>query len=304
MPFLYTAAHSTFKANLPLISIFLSGIVWGLCWWPLKFFANAGLTGNLIGMTAYGLVGVAALPVIWRQRRAWQGEGFLLLAIGFFFGFANIAFTTALMLGEVVRVMLLFYLLPIWGALGGVMFLGERLGTRRRVAVVLSLTGVFVIMGGNTILEHALSTADILALISGFCYSAAGIVNNKAIHIPMASRSFVPFVFCPVLAVIANFFSPSSIPDMAPMMWLALCAFAFIWLLGGTLFTTYGVAHIEASRASVLQVIELLVAIVSALLIGGEMLTAKEWIGGAMIIGATLLESMPVPVTSSAKCLR
>ncbi|MGZ5818318.1 MAG: DMT family transporter, partial [Burkholderiaceae bacterium] len=224
-------------------------------------------------------------------------------AIGFFFGFANIAFTTALMLGEVVRVMLLFYLLPIWGALGGVMFLGEHLGSRRRVAVVLSLAGVFVIMGGNTILDHALSTADILALISGFCYSAAGIVNNKATHIPMASRSFVPFVFCPVLAVIANFFSPSSIPDMAPMMWLALCAFAFIWLLGGTLFTTYGVAHIEASRASVLQVIELLVAIVSALLIGGEMLTAKEWIGGAMIIGATLLESRPVPATSSAKCL-
>ncbi len=294
-------ASPTFKTNLPLLSILMSGVVWGLCWWPLKIFAEAGLTGNLIGMTAYGLVGVAALPVIWRQRHAWRGEGFLLAAIGFFFGFANIAFTTALMLGEVVRVMLLFYLLPIWGALGGVLFLGERLGKRRQIAVVLSLAGVFVIMGGSAILDHALSVADIMGLISGFCYSAAGIVNNKAAHIPMASRSFVPFIFCPVLAVIANFFAPSGFPDLAPMMWLALCAFAFIWLLGGTLLTTYGVAYIEASRASVLQVVELLVAIVTALLIGGEVLSAKEWIGGAMIIGATLLESMPVPAAVSAK---
>ena len=38
-------------SSLPLISLLLGGVVWGLCWWPLKYFADAGLTGNWVGMT-------------------------------------------------------------------------------------------------------------------------------------------------------------------------------------------------------------------------------------------------------------
>ena len=51
-----------------------------------------------------------------------------------------------------------------------------------------------------------------------------------------------------------------------------LMLFASVWIMGATLLTTYGVTHVQASRAAVVQVVELMVAMVSAVLIGGESL--------------------------------
>jgi drug/metabolite transporter (DMT)-like permease len=283
---------------LPVISILIGAVLWGLLWLPLKFFASVGLTGNLIGMTAYFIVGLVALPIVWRQQKLWRGEMKLLLLIGIFFASANITFTTALMQGEVVRVMLLFYLLPAWGALGGVLILKEKLSKRRYIAIALSLAGVFVIMGGTAVLSQPFSMVDIMSLAAGFCLAATAIVNKMAVQTPLASRAFVPFIFCPPLALLSNYFVPTPMPELGLTVWLLLVAFAFIWLFGATVFSTFGFAKVEASRASILQVTELFVAIITATLIGGEVLETKEYIGGALIVIATILEAMPTRLTS------
>jgi drug/metabolite transporter (DMT)-like permease len=280
--------------TLPVISILIGAVFWGLLWWPLKFFSQAGLTGNLMGVTAYAMVGVVAIPIVWYQRKLWRTEWFLLLLIGLFFAVANITFTTALIQGEVVRVMLLFYLLPVWGALGGVLILGEKLSKQRCIAISLSLAGIFIIMGGTAILSQPFSTVDLMALVAGFCLSATGVINKLAVKIPMASRSFVPFIFCPPLAAIANYMNPAPMPDLNLITWGLLACFAFLWIFGATLLCTYGLANIEASRASVLQVTELFVAIISAMFIGSEVLEMKEYIGGTLIIAATIIEAIEV----------
>ena len=274
-----------------VVALLSSGLIWGLAWWPLHFFADAGIGAHLIGLTAYALVGLVALPVIWRERAHWRGELRWLLLIGLCFGVANMAFTAALTMGSVVRAMLLFYLLPAWGAIGGALFLNERLGPRRLLAVALSLGGVFVIVGGADAFRQALSLADGMALVAGFAYTAAGIANRKARRIPLASRALVSFVGCALVSVVALLFSVPLMPDVAWPVWGWLVLFAFVWLLGGTLVTSYGVTHVQASRAAILQVTELLVAVLSALWLGGESLSQKECIGGAMIIAATLMEA-------------
>jgi drug/metabolite transporter (DMT)-like permease len=280
--------------TLPVISILVGTIFWGLLWWPLKFFSQVGLTGNLIGMTAYSMVGILAIPILWRQKKIWGEEWFLLLLIGLFYAVANITFTTALIKGEVVRVMLLFYLLPAWGAIGGVLILGEKLSKQRCLAIAVSLIGVFVIMGGTSIISQSFSMVDMMALTAGLCLSATGVVNKMATKIPMASRSFVPFIFCPPLATLANYFVPTPMPELDTITWILLTTFAFIWLFGATVFNTYGLANIEASRASVLQVTELFVAIITAMVIGGEVLEMKEYIGGTLIVAATLIEAVEI----------
>lgn len=285
--------QASVMSGLPVISILLGAVLWGFSWWPLKFFADAGLSGNLIGMTAYTVIGLVAIPILWKERQQWRSEAILLVLIGIFFGLANISFTTALMQGEVVRVMLLFYLLPAWGALGGVFLLGERLNRRRCVAITLSLMGVFVILGGSDVLNKPFSTVDIIALASGLFLSATGVVNKMALKIPMASRCFIPFIFGPPMAFIGNYIAPTPMPEIGLFVWILLVLFAFIWLLGATLLTTYGVSNMEASRASILQVMELFVAIVTAIWLGNEVLELKEYIGGALIITATILEALP-----------
>jgi drug/metabolite transporter (DMT)-like permease len=279
------------EASLALLSLMGSGLVWGLSWWPLKFFAAAGLSGHAIGLSAYTLVAVVALPLILRERARWRSEAGLLLLIGLFFGCANMAFTTALTMGSVVRAMLLFYLLPAWGAIGGALFLGERLGPRRLLAVALSLAGVFTIIGGVAALRQPLSVADGMALAAGFCYTAASIANRKARSIPMTSRTLASFAGCTVVGVAALLFSTPVFPALPAATWLLLGLFAFVWLLGGTLLTTYGVTHVQASRAAVLQVVELLVAVLSAIWLGDEQIGLKECAGGALIVAATLIEA-------------
>lgn len=289
------------ESTAAFCALMASGLFWGLIWWPLKHFASQGLTGLTISLTAYAMVALVSLPLIWRERDRWRSERGLLFAIGFLFGIANFAFTSAMMMGPVVRAMLLFYLLPAWGAIGGRLFLGERLGPRRLLAVGLSLAGVAVILGGFAVFETAFSAADGVALLAGFCYTGAAIANRRAQAIPLASRTLVSFVGCAVLAWAVLPLLAIAMPGTAPVLptlgavtgatWAWLMLFAIAWLLGGTVLTTYGVTHVQASRAAVLQVVELLVAIVSAVLLGGEALGVKECIGGAMIIAATVLEA-------------
>jgi len=80
---------------------------------------------------------------------------------------------------------------------------------------------------------------------------------------------------------------------------LLLAGFAFFWLLGAGLLTTYGVTHVQASRAAVFQIVELLVAVVSAVLIGGETLSYGDYVGGALILLATMIEAFPRPSPSA-----
>lgn len=272
-----------------------SGVVWGLMWLPLKYFAAFGLTGHVIGLTAYAMVAIATLPVIWRERSKWRPEFVLLLLIGLFFGLANMAFTSALMTGSVVRAMLLFYLLPAWGAIGGAIFLRERIGLRRLAAIVLSLGGVFIIMGGVDVLREPLSSADLYALFAGLFYTAAAIVNRKAQAIPLASRTLVSFIGSSLVALCWLTVSVPMMPALSVQTWGLLAVFAFVWLLGGTMLTTFGVTHIQASRAAVLMVVELLVAVLTAVWLGGEQLSLTECLGAVLIVAATLIEALRQP---------
>lgn len=287
------------ETPVALFALIAGSVVWGFTWWPLKFFAALGLDGHSVSLTAYSAVALLSLPFLWRERTQWRREWPYLLLIGLFFGAANVMLTYALMAGTVVRVMLLFFLLPVWGILGGALFLKERIGPKRLIAVALSLAGVFAILGANDALDAPLSVADGLALIAGMAYTAGGITNRKAQTLPMLSRTLISFVGCAALAAAALLISVPAIPMLSAMQWLWLGLFAGVWLMGATLLTTYGVTHVQASRAAVFQVVELLVAVTSAVLIGHEALRWHEYLGAALIASAALMETSSAPGAST-----
>jgi drug/metabolite transporter (DMT)-like permease len=277
---------------IALFALMLGSVFWGLAWWPLKYFGQQGLDGHAIALTAYALVALISLPLIWRERHSWRAEWRFLLLIALLFGIANFLFTWSLMVGSVVRSMLLFFLLPAWGVIGGKLFLGEQIGTRRLLAVALCLIGVFTIVGGVEVFKTPLSFADAAAFIAGIAYTGAGIANRKAFDIPMVSRTLVAFVGCTSVALLGLLIHVPSIPTLSVSDWSLLMLYAFVWLIGGTLLTTYGVTFVPASRAAVMQVLELIVAMISAVLIGGEFLSIGEIIGAVMILSATFIEAL------------
>ena len=82
------------------------------------------LLALLLPLVAHGSVGALVLPWLVLVRRQFQHRLPLMLLLTLLGGIANLAFAVAIVRGDVVRVMVLFYLLPAWGVLGGRVVLG------------------------------------------------------------------------------------------------------------------------------------------------------------------------------------
>ena len=100
--------------------LILATVLWGTSWLPLQAFAAQGIDGFPMVLASYGLIAVFVLPLLYWQRAGWWQQRWGVLGIVLFGGWANAALLSSLSLAEdLVRVMLLFYLAPVWGVLGG-----------------------------------------------------------------------------------------------------------------------------------------------------------------------------------------
>ncbi|MGC2167445.1 MAG: EamA family transporter, partial [Gallionella sp.] len=70
-----------------------------------------------------------------------------------------------------------------------------------------------------------------------------------------------------------------------------LSAFSLLWVVPGTLATFYGVARLDAGKAAILLLAELVVGVFSAVVIGGEHLSMQEIVGGILILSAAVIEA-------------
>ena len=68
-------------------------------------------------------------------------------------------------------------------------------------------------------------------------------------------------------------------------------AYGIFWLTVITFGTQWGVTRLEAGRASIIIIMELVAAVVSANLLLGETMAAMELVGGALVVGAVLVET-------------
>ena len=283
---------TTDRTQLAVGALLLAGLLWGLIWMPVKYFGSQGLNGITLSMVSYGLIGAFALPWLLWRRQSWWGQRWLVLGIAFAGGAANVCFLSALLAGEVVRVMLLFYCAPVWGVLGGRLFLRERITPLRLTGVCMALLGAVLILGGpQAMLASPISAVDLLALSSGALYAAQNIATRAADQTPLDTKALVVFTGCGLLSAATVLFSGQSPPPMSSVLIGQLAGFAGIWMMAAMVVTAWGVTHLEAGRAAVLLVFELVVAAISAMWIAGERLDGMEWIGAALITGAALLEA-------------
>ena len=276
---------------LPLAVLFAASFMWGLAWMPLKQLERLGLSGIALTFIACGAAAALLVPRFVRERAHWRGEKRWLLAIALLGGYANLAFTVAMIYGEVVRVMVLFYLLPVWGVLGGKIFLGERFDGARIAAVALALTGALLILGGFDALRGAVSWTDLLAVSCGLTFAGNNLVFRAHQQIPVASKTAAMLFGATLLAAALLVAGGQPWPDTSAFGWLAAAGYGLAWLLVATLGTQFGVTHMEAGRASVIIILELVTAVASAVLIGGERMSPAEMAGGALILAAAVIEA-------------
>ncbi len=278
----------------PELVLIIAAVMWGTSWVPLHAFADIGLSGMPMVFAAYGLIAIVALPLLYRQREQWRGQEWGVVAIICFGGWANAALISSLSLGEdLVRIMLLFYLAPVWAVIGGWLLLKERLTVLRLGALALALVGIALTLGVGRESLKPLTSIDWLALSAGFAFAMNNLATRAADRVPLMSKTFAAFIGSALFAAAACVLLDQWLPTLGPVSWLLVALFAVGWLLVATLAAQYGVTHLEAGRAAVLIVFELIAAVLSTAWLGDQVIGMREWIGAALVCVAAVMAAWP-----------
>ena len=280
------------KDNVVVVSCLLTGaLVWGLIWYPYRVLQAAGIGGALASFLTYF---IALLPglLLFRSRRAQLRKSpWLLVAMAIAAGFCNVGYVLAMIHGEVVRVMLLFYLAPLWTLIFSRLLLGEKAGPAGYLVIALSLAGAIVMLwhpGGRWPLPY--TAAEWLGLGAGLSFALANVLSRKASGIDEAVKS------ASVWAGVALVALPVAILTEHPMRALAAMD-AWSWLLVGLVavilfcvnpVVQFGLARTTANRAIVIMLSELVFAAASSYFLAFEQIGWRDWLGGAMLVAAAL----------------
>ncbi len=284
---------------LPILALLFNAFVWGLAWWPFRLMHAAGLHPLWATAVMYCGVLVALLalrPGLWAQVRAHPQLWLLALSSGL----NNVAFNWAVTVGDVVRVILLFYLMPAWAVLLAWRVLGERPTAGAIARLALAFAGVvLVIWPGDAsaqALLHGLSMADGLALLGGFMFALTNVTLRRLHAVPGQARMFSMFGGCMLMALVvgtiglhAGVVEPFPAPNAT---WIATAALLAGVLLLGNWALQFGASRLAAGTTAIVMLSEVVFASVSSVLLSAATLQPRTLLGGGMIVLAALLASL------------
>jgi drug/metabolite transporter (DMT)-like permease len=271
-------------------ALMLNALAWGLSWWPFKHLHALGV--HPLWATA-GVYVFSVVCLLAFQRHAWRhvAANPMLWLLAAASGMTNIGFNWAVTVGDVVRVVLLFYLMPAWSILLAWPLLGEppRAGALLRLA--LALAGVLVVLktpGTAWPVPHTL--ADWLALAGGFSFALTNILLLKLRDVAPEGRAVAMFgggaLMATGVATAGLLLGAVPAPAAPQAVALGFGAVLAISLLGGNLALQYGAARLPAHATALIMLSEIVFASVSSVLLGAAELTTRTWVGAALILAA------------------
>jgi len=281
------------KSYLPIFSLLFGAFVWGIIWYPYRLMAQAGVSGIYSSLYVFILTIAIALPYFYITKKKvpiWSKDFWLLALVA---GYTNISYVLAVIDGEVVRVMLLFYLSPVWTIFLAHFMLNEDTQKRHYIAVFISLIGAFIMFWEPGYLIHLDSKSDWFALSSGLGFAITNVMTRKHEHMTINQKALAIWLGVIVVAMICVMFDRNAMPtldffrpiDAAIIMVIALSLFL------STLLVQFGVTQIKAVEASSFFLFEIVVAAISSYFLVGESIALKEWLGGILIIAGVILSA-------------
>jgi len=290
-------------AGRAALALVFNAFVWGTSWWPLRRLQEAGLhplwaTAIIFTLASFAIaiarpracVQLATTPALW-----------LLVAAA---GLTNATFNWAIVIGDVVRVVLLFYLMPLWTVLLARWLLGERLTKAAALRIGLGAIGAAIVLwpaaasGPATdhiadLLPLPRSLADWLGVVGGFSFAFNNVMLRREADRPEEGRSLAMFVGGALVAAALAWSLTTSGAAAAPPApawpWLALTGALTLVFLAGNLSLQYGAARLPANRTAVVMLTEVVFASLSAVALGGGTLTLRLAVGGAFIVAGAVL---------------
>ncbi len=269
-----------------------NAFVWGVSWWPFRFMEGAGLHPLWSTGLMYAVVLLAVTlykPRVWLELR--QNGGLWLLALAS--GFTNVGFNWAVTVGDVVRVVLLFYLMPAWALLLARWVLHEPITRQGLLRLGLAVAGVLLVLKKPDMTWPVPSSAaDWLALGGGFSFALTNILIRKLDQTTETSRLFAMFAGGAVIALAVGVLGVwvQIVPVLPSISWpltLAVVGMGAVFLLGN-LALQYGASRLKSSTTSLVMLTEIIFASLSAIWLGAAVLEAQVLWGALLIFSAAI----------------
>ncbi len=276
------------EKTVAITSLLTGATVWGLIWYPYRVVEAAGLGGIQASLLTYLValvIGIVAFRATLRTARfSWW-----LPAIALAAGGCNIGYVLGILHGEVMRVLLLFYLSPLWTVLLSRVLLKEHLTRDGAKVIAISLAGAMIMLWHPRLgFPWPGNSAEWIGLAAGICFALQNVLIRKTIALSIELKSIAVFVGVIGLGLILMPFEPmSSISGLNNGDWMILAAIGIV-LLVVNVVVQFGLMRLPANQAIVIFLFELVVAAISSWLLAGEAMGLREWVGGAMIITASV----------------
>jgi drug/metabolite transporter (DMT)-like permease len=276
---------------LPITSLLFAAILWGLIWYPYRLLQNTGVGGEVSTLVTY-LLALGSTSLLF--ARAWREFGRAPIAmamVAIASGWCNLSYVLGILNGEVMRVLLLFYLAPLWTVPLARVILKEHITGVGYVVVFLALCGAMVMLWNPSLgLPIPSTKAEWLGLSSGFSFALANVSVRRAKSCGVAVKALSTFLGVALAALIAvSVKTGGAAQDFAAAYnALPLVGFVGVMLVAMGFATNYGLTHVPATRAIVIMLFELVIAALASYFLAGEVMGVKEWIGGTMIVAASL----------------
>jgi drug/metabolite transporter (DMT)-like permease len=282
---------------LPVAGILSGALVWGLIWYPYRVLQETGVGGPLATLVTYTLAllcGAFMLPRVWRELHLFHNvrAGWWAVGLVFSAGWANLGYVLAMLHGEVMRVLLLFYLAPFWTIIFSYWLLGERLNRYGYLVMALSLSGAAIMLWDpQRGLPLPQNVSEWIGLSAGMSFALSNVVSRRAAHLSVEVKSYCVLLGTVLLTAPLFYWQDgghAQLSGIDTQTWLilgllgiAICATGFA--------VQYGVTHLLSNRAMLLFLSELVIAAISSYFLANEVMQLRDWIGALLIVSASLL---------------
>jgi drug/metabolite transporter (DMT)-like permease len=281
---------------LPVVALLVGATIWGLLWYPYRLLEKAGISGPAATVITYVIAFLLGLFVFGRHLRREYIFGrvpHLLLGIGLCAGWANLAYVLGVIHGEIMRVMLLFYLAPLWTIVFARILLNEVLSLHGYLVIAFSLAGAIIMLWqpeNGSLMPSSYS--DWMGMSAGFMFALSNVLSRKDQYHNIQLKSLAVWSGVMLIAFSYTLFLPDlpvlntiSVGTCLLLLGVGLVVFAL------SLVVQYGLTHTPANQAIVIMLFELVIAGIAAYFLADEAMSPREWIGGAMIVSASLFSA-------------
>jgi len=292
-----TATFPRPRSAGPVLALMGNAFVWGVSWWPFRHLQAMGLhplwaTVQIYVLSALAIIAwrPASLRQLLRHRALWL----IFLASGA----TNATFNWAVSIGDVVRVVLLFYLMPLWSLLLARVILKEKLTPSSVARVAMALAGAALVLshgepsvGGSG--NRVAILPDVLALLGGFAFALNNVMLKREAAQPEEGRALAMFFGGAVVAAVtATCLSTAGVAGVGWPVglnhWVLPGLGLAIAFMASNLCLQYGAARLSAAVTAVVMPCEVLFAALTSVWWGGATLHVTVLVGGALILAATL----------------